>query len=150
IAEDAGNLLEQMVPNIQKTADLVEEITASSEEQAQGIGQISDAVGQLDKAAQQNASGSEELAATAEELSGQAMQLQQVMAFFKVDTNQGRVAQPVAPSNKPIGVNRKTNKKTAPHFTSVGSSPITPKPVPISSKAGGTKPEFNEHDFERF
>jgi methyl-accepting chemotaxis protein len=85
IAEDAGNLLQQMVPNIQKTADLVEEITASSEEQAQGIGQISDAVGQLDKAAQQNASGSEQLAATAEELSGQAMQLQQVMSFFKVD-----------------------------------------------------------------
>jgi len=85
IAEDAGILLEKMVPNIQKTADLVEEITASSEEQAQGIGQISDAVGQLDKAAQQNASGSEQLAATAEELSGQAMQLQQVMAFFKVD-----------------------------------------------------------------
>jgi methyl-accepting chemotaxis protein len=85
IAEDAGILLEKMVPNIQKTANLVEEITASSEEQAQGIGQISDAVGQLDKAAQQNASGSEELAATAEELSGQAMQLQQVMAFFKVD-----------------------------------------------------------------
>ncbi|MFU8788178.1 MAG: methyl-accepting chemotaxis protein [Methylobacter sp.] len=85
IAEDAGTLLEKMVPNIQKTADLVEEITASSEEQAQGIGQISDAVGQLDKAAQQNASGSEELAATAEELSGQAMQLQQVMSFFKVD-----------------------------------------------------------------
>jgi methyl-accepting chemotaxis protein len=85
IAEDAGSLLEQMVPSIQKTADLVEEITASSEEQAQGISQISDAVGQLDKAAQQNASGSEQLAATAEELSGQAMQLQQVMAFFKVN-----------------------------------------------------------------
>jgi PAS domain S-box-containing protein len=84
IAEDAGSLLEKMVPNIQKTADLVEEITASSAEQAQGIGQISDAVNQLDKAAQQNASGSEQLAATAEELSGQAMQLQQVMAFFKV------------------------------------------------------------------
>jgi methyl-accepting chemotaxis protein len=85
IAEDAGSLLEKMVPNIQKTADLVEEITAASEEQAQGIGQISNAVGQLDHAAQQNASGSEELAATAEELNGQAMQLQQVMAFFKVD-----------------------------------------------------------------
>ncbi|TRW90657.1 methyl-accepting chemotaxis protein [Candidatus Methylobacter oryzae] len=85
IAEEAGSLLEKMVPNIQKTAGLVEDITASSEEQAQGIGQISDAVGQLDKAAQQNASGSEQLAATAEELSGQAMQLQQVMAFFKID-----------------------------------------------------------------
>jgi methyl-accepting chemotaxis protein len=88
IAEEAGILLEKMVPNIQKTANLVEEITAASEEQAQGIGQISNAVGQLDKAAQQNASGSEELAATAEELSGQAMQLQEVMAFFKVDRRQ--------------------------------------------------------------
>jgi methyl-accepting chemotaxis protein len=85
IAEEAGFLLEKMVPNIQKTADLVEEITASSEEQAQGIGQISHTVNQLDRAAQQNASGSEQLAATAEELSGQAMQLQQVMAFFKVN-----------------------------------------------------------------
>ena len=85
IAEDAGNLLQKMVPKIQKTADLVDEITAVSDEQAQGIGQITDAVAQLDKAAQQNASGSEELAATAQELSGQAMQLQQVMAFFKVD-----------------------------------------------------------------
>jgi PAS domain S-box-containing protein len=85
IAEDAGTLLEKMVPNIQKTADLIEEITASSAEQAQGIGQISDALNQLDKAAQQNASGSEQLAATAEELSAQAMQLQQVVAFFKVN-----------------------------------------------------------------
>ena len=84
IAEEAGFLLEKMVPNIQRTADLVEEITAASEEQAQGIGQISQAVNQLDRAAQQNASGSEELAATAEELNGQAMQLQQVMAFFKL------------------------------------------------------------------
>jgi methyl-accepting chemotaxis protein len=150
IAEDAGNLLAQMVPNIQKTADLVEEITASSEEQAQGIGQISDAVGQLDKAAQQNASGSEQLAATAEELSGQAMQLQQVMSFFKVDANQGRVVkgQPIQ-SGKQAPVNKKTTKKTAPHFTSVASSPVTPKPV-FTSKTGGIKPEFNEHDFERF
>ncbi|EGW19660.1 methyl-accepting chemotaxis protein [Methylobacter tundripaludum] len=146
IAEDAGILLEKMVPNIQKTADLVEEITASSEEQAQGIGQISDAVGQLDKAAQQNASGSEQLAATAEELSGQAMQLQQVMAFFKVDANQGCTArvQPVQSTRQMLA-----NKKTAPYFTPAGSSPVTPKPAPIG-KAAGNKPEFNEHDFERF
>ena len=92
IAEDAGVLLAEMVPKIQKTADLVDEITSASEEQAHGIGQISDAVGQLDKAAQQNASGSEQLAATAEELSGQAMQLQQVMSFFNVDIDQSRTA----------------------------------------------------------
>ncbi len=88
IAEDAGLLLGEIVPKIQKTADLVDEITSASQEQAQGIGQINDAVAQLDKAAQQNASGSEQLAATAEELSGQAMQLQQVMSFFKVEAEQ--------------------------------------------------------------
>lgn len=74
-----------MVPKIQKTADLVDEITEASKSQVQGIDQISDAVNQLDKVAQQNASGSIELAATAEELSGQAMQLHQVMSFFKTD-----------------------------------------------------------------
>ncbi|MGZ5049580.1 MAG: methyl-accepting chemotaxis protein [Methylobacter sp.] len=85
IAENAGALLEKMVPDIQNTAKLVEEITLSSAEQAQGIHQISNAVNQLDQAAQQNASGSEQLAATAEELNDQAAQLQQVMAFFKID-----------------------------------------------------------------
>ncbi|MBK5969258.1 MULTISPECIES: HAMP domain-containing methyl-accepting chemotaxis protein [Thiorhodovibrio] len=84
IAEDAGRVLQEMVPNIVKTADLVEEITAASGEQASGIGQINEAMGQLDKATQQNASSSEELAATAEELSGQAAQLQETMAFFKL------------------------------------------------------------------
>ncbi len=84
-ADNAGKLLEKMVPKIQKTADLVDEITEASKSQVQGIDQISDAVNQLDKVAQQNASGSIELAATAEELSGQAMQLHQVMSFFKTD-----------------------------------------------------------------
>jgi methyl-accepting chemotaxis protein len=150
IAEDAGSLLEQMVPNIQKTAHLVEEITESSEEQAQGISQISEAVGQLDKAAQQNASSSEELAATAEELSSQAMQLQQVMLFFKTDVNQSRIVRGQPTSfNKPAGVNRTANKKTEPHFASVRSSPVTSKSLPAGN-AGGAKPEFNEHDFERF
>ncbi|MBK5971088.1 MULTISPECIES: CHASE3 domain-containing protein [Thiorhodovibrio] len=85
IAEEAGKLLNHMVPNIVKTADLIEEITAASGEQASGIGQINDAMSQLDKATQQNASSSEELAATAEELSGQASQLQETMAFFRTE-----------------------------------------------------------------
>lgn len=84
VAEEAGHLLEQMVPNIAKTADLVEEITAASGEQSAGIGQINESMGQLDKATQQNASASEELAATAEELNGQAEELQQAVAFFRL------------------------------------------------------------------
>ncbi len=77
LAEKAGNLLDQMVPAIHKTSDLVQEITASSQEQATGVGQ-------LNQTTQQNAAASEELAATAEEMSSQALQLQEIMSFFKL------------------------------------------------------------------
>ncbi|MET3131607.1 methyl-accepting chemotaxis protein [Oxalobacteraceae bacterium GrIS 1.11] len=85
LAERAGKLLDQMVPNIRKTSDLVQEITAASEEQSSGVAQINAAVGQLSQTTQQNASSSEELAATAEEMSSQAEQLQRAMSFFKVE-----------------------------------------------------------------
>jgi methyl-accepting chemotaxis protein len=84
LAERAGSLLDRMVPNIRKTSDLVQEITAASEEQSAGVGQINAAVGQMSQTTQQNASSSEELAATAEEMSSQAEQLQAAMAFFRV------------------------------------------------------------------
>jgi methyl-accepting chemotaxis protein len=84
VAEEAGKLLEVRVPNIGKTADLVEEITAASGEQAGGVAQINEAMMQIETATQQNAAASEELAATSEELSAQATQLQQTVAFFKV------------------------------------------------------------------
>ncbi len=84
LAEKAGALLDTMLPNIKRTSDLVQEITAASEEQSTGAGQINSAMSQLSQTTQQNASSSEELAATAEEMSGQAEQLQSTMSFFKV------------------------------------------------------------------
>ena len=84
-AERAGGLLEAIVPSIRKTSDLVQEIAAASAEQSDAVRQISSAMGQLNSTTQQNASASEELAATSEELSGQAEQLQESVAFFKVD-----------------------------------------------------------------
>jgi methyl-accepting chemotaxis protein len=84
LAETAGKLLDAIVPNIRKTSDLVQEITAASEEQSSGVNQINVAVNQLSQTTQQNASSSEELAATAEEMSGQAEQLQQAMSFFRL------------------------------------------------------------------
>jgi len=92
LAEKAGRLLSEMVPNIKRTSDLVQEITAASEEQSSGVGQINGAVGQLNQTTQQNASSSEELAATAEEMSGQAEQLQQAMSFFKLEMSHHVVA----------------------------------------------------------
>ena len=85
IAERSGKLLEQIVPNIQHTAKLVGEISASSLEQNLGAGQINNALQQLNQVTQQNAATSEEMAASAEELSTQADQLKEIISFFKFD-----------------------------------------------------------------
>lgn len=84
ISDTAGQLLSDMIPTIRSTSDLVQEITAASQEQKQGIAEINSAMNQLNQATQQNASASEELAATAEEMSGQAEQLQELMDFFTI------------------------------------------------------------------
>ncbi|PLY13207.1 MAG: chemotaxis protein [Desulfuromonas sp.] len=84
VAENAGELLVAMVPNIQRTAELVQEIAAASVEQDAGAEQISRAIQQLDAVIQQNASGSEEMASTSEELSSQAEQMQAAISFFRL------------------------------------------------------------------
>ncbi|MCT8276002.1 methyl-accepting chemotaxis protein [Xanthomonas translucens] len=83
LAESAGHLLDGMVPSIRRTSDLVQEISAASEEQTSGVGQINCAVVQLNQTTQQSAANAEELAATAEEVSSQAEQLQVLMNFFR-------------------------------------------------------------------
>jgi methyl-accepting chemotaxis protein len=87
IAEEAGKMLTKIVPDIQRTAELVQEIAAASNEQNSGTDQINKAIQQLDQVIQRNASASEEMASTSEELSAQASQLQQSMGFFSVDEN---------------------------------------------------------------
>ncbi len=84
VAEKAGEMINGIIPDIRKTAELVQEISASSKEQNSGADQINKALMQLDQVVQQNASASEEMASMAEELSGQAEQLQSTMAFFRV------------------------------------------------------------------
>jgi len=85
VAERAGLMLSKIVPDIQKTAELVSEINAASNEQNTGAEQINKAIQQLDKVIQQNASATEEMASTSEELVSQAEQLLDTIAFFKVD-----------------------------------------------------------------
>ncbi|XPV74745.1 MAG: methyl-accepting chemotaxis protein [Desulfovibrio sp.] len=85
VAEEAGAMLTKLVPEIQRTAELVQEIAASSEEQTSGASQINRAIQQLDSVVQQNASAAEEMASSAVELSGQGDQLKRAMQFFKVD-----------------------------------------------------------------
>jgi len=85
VAEQAGAMLARLVPDIQRTAELVLEINGSSKEQNEGAGQVNKAIRQLDQIVQQNASAAEEMSSTAEELSSQAEHLQSIMEFFKVD-----------------------------------------------------------------
>jgi len=82
LAERAGTLLEVIVPSIQKTADLVQEIAAASAEQNAGVNQINLAIAQISQAVQQNAAASEELASTSEEVNAQALELQGMMTIF--------------------------------------------------------------------
>jgi methyl-accepting chemotaxis protein len=87
-ADSAGQLLARLVPDIQKTSELVREIAAASAEQSTGAAQVNKAMQQLDQVIQQNASASEEMAATAEELSAQAEIMQSAIAFFKLDDDE--------------------------------------------------------------
>ncbi|MBF0272047.1 MAG: HAMP domain-containing protein [Magnetococcales bacterium] len=84
VAEKAGTIIDTLVPDIRRTAELVQEISAASQEQSQGAGQINSAIQQLDQVIQNNAGASEEMAATAEELNTQADRLAEALAFFKV------------------------------------------------------------------
>ena len=85
IAEKAGALLGTILPNIQKTAELVQEISAASKEQDSGAGQINQAIQILDQVIQKNAAVAEEMASTAEELSSQAAQMQGTISFFTLN-----------------------------------------------------------------
>ena len=105
VADKAGQMLTKLVPDIQKTADLVQEISAASNEQNSGAEQINKAIQQLDQVIQQNASAAEEMASTSEELSSQGQQLQQTMGFFKVDSGTG--------SARRVSVQKPTPKQLA-------------------------------------
>jgi methyl-accepting chemotaxis protein len=87
VAEEAGEMLTKLVPDIRKTAELVQEIASASAEQNTGASQVNKAIQQLDQVIQQNSAASEEMATTSEELSSQAQQLQAAIAFFKVATS---------------------------------------------------------------
>ncbi len=100
VAEKAGAMLQSLVPDIQKTADLVQEISAACNEQNTGADQINKALQQLDLVIQQNASASEEMASTSEELQSQAAQLQSSIGFFKVGNGSGASSRMVSAASR--------------------------------------------------
>ncbi|MES2207666.1 MAG: PAS domain S-box protein [Pseudomonadota bacterium] len=152
LAEKAGKLLDEMVPNIKRTSDLVQEISAASEEQSLGVGQINTTVIQLNNITQQNASSSEELAATAEEMRSQAEQLQQTMSFFKLnhtDNDSQEIISKPLKNRQPS----KTLKTSKPKLGSTKSTHETQKPS-RGSKTLATKQSYlgdiDESEFEKY
>jgi methyl-accepting chemotaxis protein len=146
IAEQAGEMLTKMVPDIQKTAELVQEITASSKEQDTGAEQINKAIQQLDQVIQQNASASEEMASTSEELSSQAEQLQHSISFFNIGSA-GRRTASAAAARKPA------HKVQIAHAKSGASA----QPQATRNPAGGVNlqlgqagPDQLDDEFEKF
>ncbi|MBC9877020.1 HAMP domain-containing protein [Bradyrhizobium sp. INPA01-394B] len=85
VAQEAGSMLSKLVPDIKKTAELVQEITGACREQDVGSAQINQAIQQLDKVGQQNASASEQVSSTSEELASQAEQRQSAISFFRIE-----------------------------------------------------------------
>ena len=104
VAEQAGSLLTKLVPDIQKTSELVQEISAASAEQNAGARQINEALVQLDQVIQQNAQASEELASSSEELTGQAEMLQETISFFNIGNERHRVRSSSRPKEQRTGV----------------------------------------------
>ena len=104
VAERAGDMLSRIVPDIQKTAELVQEISAACREQDQGAEQINKAIQQLDQVIQQNAMASEEMASTSEELSAQADQLQDIVSFFTVGAREAVAVHKREPERKAASV----------------------------------------------
>jgi methyl-accepting chemotaxis protein len=154
IAERAGAMLATIVPAIQKTASLVQEINASSNEQKNGSDQINRAIQQLDQVIQQNASASEEMAATTQELTAQAHQLQSSVAFFRTASsgNTSDRAKSVPTGMKSMAnqaVQMEMERPIAPASQSKAAAAKSTGIILDMSDARGRK-ESIESEFERY
>jgi methyl-accepting chemotaxis protein len=94
VADRSGALLTDLVPAIRRTAELVQDVAAASNEQAAGVAQINQSLAQVDQVTQRNASAAEELAATAEEMAAQAEALQNLVGFFRIGNERRTNANP--------------------------------------------------------
>jgi len=150
LADKTGTLMTAIVPKIQQTADLVQEISASSNEQRTGASQITTAITQLDQVVQQNASASEESASMAEELSAQADMLTNRMSFFKVDASSmkepaaARKSDPVRQLPAASALNTQARISTA----SMKSAGATGNGITISLDSGADMGDDLDDHFE--
>jgi len=146
VTESASELMGSLIPEIEKTAKLVQEISAASNEQNAGTDQINVALQQLNLVTQQNAASSEELATSSEELSSQAEQLKELISFFKVEEHGKVITQKrVKPTAAPTKSTIIPEKKTINH-----PQTIKPNPTKPSGKGINLKMKSDESEYENF
>jgi methyl-accepting chemotaxis protein len=147
VAQEAGTMLAKLVPDIKKTAELVEEITSACREQDVGSSQVNQAIQQLDKVGQQNASASEQVSSTSEELASQAEQLQAMISFFKINQEQARETSRGAPIDVAVGQLRSkaAHMSAAERGTRKPAPARTGRPVKVAN-GGGFAFEMNGRD----
>ncbi|QOZ47356.1 methyl-accepting chemotaxis protein [Bradyrhizobium sp. CCBAU 53340] len=144
VAQEAGVMLSKLVPDIKKTAELVEEITAACREQDVGSSQINQAIQQLDKVGQQNASASEQVSSTSEELASQAEQLQSTIAYFRID----RASKSQAPASIDRAVTQLRAKAATMAAVERPARKPQAKPARAVKVAGGGGFAFDMHEGE--
>ncbi|MFP4366731.1 MAG: methyl-accepting chemotaxis protein [Bacteroidales bacterium] len=148
VTEESGKLMNDLIPEIEKTAKLVQEISAASLEQNSGADQINNAIQQLNQIIQQNAAVSEEMATSSEELSGQAEQLKDTVSYFKMDLDRDYRKSNLTRSNNG------QKAKIAHVVTEKKEEAVKQSPVPKADKKGVDLKMFNEaasdNDYEKY
>ncbi len=112
VTEKAGGLMQSLIPEINKTTQLVQEIAAASVEQNSGADQVNSAIQQLNQVTQQNAAASEEMATSSEELAGQADQLLEMVSYFKLDQQRAKRKSKVADASHVVKPAENYGKQT--------------------------------------
>ncbi len=138
----AGASMQEIVVGVRRVSDLIGEISASTSEQRDGIGQINQAVGTLDQMTQQNAALVEESAAAATGLRDQAQRLMQVVAVFNVGAGASAVA-PARPPRQPEGQRAPTAGRLKPPAPAAGRlKPPAPAPAAAAARSGPATPSL--------
>ena len=123
---EAGSTMNDIVTQTHRVAELISDIGAATQEQSQGVTQVSDAVQQLDQVTQQNASLVEESAAAADSLNKQAAQLVQLVSVFRLDENATR---PQAALSKSTTVAAAVPARAQTARPSPALAPAVPRPA---------------------
>ena len=152
-AEGAGTMLSQLVPNIQRTADLVQEIQAASQEQNQGASQINQSVQQLDQVVQQNAGLAEEMGAMSDTLSQQANDLLKTMNFFQISQDEEEETETQTRRTQPLSRTR-SGQRTLSRKPAEGAGPKDPQgggvAIRMQEDYASTASKAKDSEFERF